>query len=103
MRARPVDFAARGAAAEIGVVNFRERLELLEHFGFVHAFQETVALQAASVGRDQLSQIETSDYFNDLLGGIMRSRAVAMPYDFVHEQTAISRQQRPIVGAARDE
>ena len=71
-------------------MNFRERLQLFEDSGFVHALKQTVALQAADIRRDQFRQIEPAQNFDNLFVRIVRSRAVAMPYNFVHEQTAIS-------------
>ena len=103
VRTWPINFAANNAAPELLVVLFGEWLELLENLCFLHVLQQTVALEAAGVGRDKLSQIEPAQDFDDLLIGIVRSRTVAVANDLVHEQTAISREQGAVVGTARGE
>src|SRR5687768_2445165 len=78
MRARPIDFAAGAATPKILVINLGERLELLEYFRLLHAIEETVALQAAGVGRNRTSEVEPSDHFDGLLIRISRARAIAV-------------------------
>ena len=103
MRARPVNLSALGTTAEIFVVNFRQRLELIEDFSFADLEEQPVALQATPVWRDEISEIEPSNHLNDLLIGIVRSRAVAMAHDLVHKEAAIAREQSAVVSAARGE
>ncbi len=71
MRTGPIDFAANRATTEILVINFRERLELIENIGFVRAFEQTVALQAPCIRRDQFPQVEPTQNFDDLLIAIV--------------------------------
>src|SRR2546421_651501 len=100
MRAGPVNFAAARTTSEILVVNFRERLQLLDYVHFVCVSEQTVALQAARVWHDHFREVKPSDHFENLFRRVMRSRAIAVPDDFVHEQATISRKQGPVVRAA---
>src|SRR5204863_8764520 len=63
--------------------------------------EQTVALQAARVWRDHFREIKPSDHFENLFRRVVRSRAIAVPDDLVHEQAAISRKQGAVVRAAR--
>ena len=68
MRAGPVDFAAARTAAKIVVVNFRQRLELIEHLRLLHLRERSIALQAAGEWCDELDQIEPANDLDDLFG-----------------------------------
>src|SRR5437773_855936 len=103
MLAGAVGFDTAWDSAKILVVNFRKRLELLDYVHFVCVSEQTVALQAAGVWRDHFREVKPSDHFENLLRRVLRSRAIAVPDDFVHEQAAISRKQGAIVRAARGE
>src|SRR2546421_544813 len=103
MRTGPVNFAAARTTSEILVVNFRKRLQLLDYIHFVCVSEQTVALQAAGVWRDHFCEAKPSDHFENLFRRVLRSRAIAVPDDFVHEQAAISRKQGAVVRAVRGE
>ena len=100
MGAGPVNLSALGTTAEIFVVNFRQRLELIEDFSFADLEEQAVALQATAVRSNEFSEIKAAHDFNDLLGGIVGARTIPMANDSVHEETAIARQQRAVLRAA---
>ena len=103
MRAGPVNLSTLGTTTEIFVVNFRQRLELIEDFSFADLEEQPVALHATPVWRNEFSEIKAAHHFNDLLGGIVRARTIPMANDFVHEEAAIAREQSAVLSAGRCE
>src|SRR5205807_7605360 len=97
MRSWPVNLAAARATPELLIMDSRERLELLHHFGFLYFFEERIATQATGKWSDRGEEIKAPHYFDGLFSRVLGARIIAMLYDLVHEQPAIAREQGPIV------
>ena len=97
MRSWPVNLAAARATPELLIMDSRERLELLHHFGFLYFFEERIATQATGKWSDRGEEIKAPHYFDGLFSRVLGARIIAMLYDLVHEQPAIAREQGAII------
>ena len=71
----------------------RERLELLNHIGFLYFFEQRIATQATSKWSDQGDEIEAAHYFDDLFSRVLGAGTIAMSHYLVHEQPTIAREE----------
>ena len=96
MRPRPVDLFAVRTAAELVVIDFRERLEFADYVGFGCRFQRAVTSQAPRERCDQFRKVKTAHNLDRLFVGVLGPRPISVLNDRVHEQTPITRQERSI-------
>jgi hypothetical protein len=66
MRSGPVNLITTGAASELLVVNFSERFEPLNYFGFGNLSQGRIAAKASCKWGDGTEKIKAPDYFDRL-------------------------------------
>src|SRR5690242_4516657 len=91
MRSRPVDLFAIGTAAELIIVNFGKRLELVEYFGLACRFQQRVTPQAAGKRFDGVGEFKTPDNLDRLFVGVLGTWIISMLHDRVHKEAPIAR------------
>ena len=96
VRPRPIDLFAIRTAAELVVIDFRERLEFADYVGFGYRFQRGVTSQAPRKRRDQFRKVKTTDNLDRLFVGVLGPRPISVLNNRVHEQTPITRQERSI-------
>ena len=96
VRPRPVYLFAATTAAELVVIDCGERLEFADYVGLGCRFQRGVTSQAPSERCDQFRKVKTADNLDRLFVGVLRTRAVAGFDDCVHQQTPVSREERPV-------
>src|SRR4029453_7770524 len=96
VRSRPVDLFAPRTAAELVVINFGKRLELVDYLGLGCLFQWCITSETARERRHELQQIKTADNLNGLFLGILRARPISVLNDGMHKQSSITRQERPV-------
>ena len=96
MRSGPVNLPAAGATPELFVIDFCKRLELFNHVGLDDFLERRIAAEATRERSDRVEEIKPTDHFDGLLVWILRTRAIAMLDNGVHQQTAIAREQSAI-------
>src|SRR4029077_19158654 len=96
VRPRPVDLFAARTAAELVVIDFGERCEVVDYVGLGGRFQQGVTSQAPGERRDQFRKVKTANNLDRLFVGILGARAISVLNDRVLEQTPIARQERSI-------
>jgi hypothetical protein len=67
MRSRPVNLAATRATAELIVIDFRKRLEVINDFGLGRVLQRGVTAKTARKWSDQLDEVKTAEDLHCLL------------------------------------
>ena len=71
MRSWPVNLAAPRATPELFVIDFGERLELLDDVVFSDFSQLIVAMKASGKRSNQAEKIKAADHFDCLLVGVL--------------------------------
>src|SRR5437762_14317709 len=93
MRAGPINFSTAGALAEILVVNSCERLKPFHNLTLRYHRQRRVAIRAAGEGVDQIAELETANHSHSLFLSRLRTGAVSIAHDRMHQQAPIACQQ----------
>jgi len=75
----------------------RERLELLNHIGFLYFFEQRIATQATRKWSDHGEKMKAPHDFDGLFSRVLGARIIAVSHDLVHEQPAIAREQGLII------
>ncbi len=96
MRAPPVNLSTPGATPELVIIDSRKRLELLNHFSFLGFLQQRIAMKAAREWRSGREKLKSTDHFDGLFGGFLRTRVIAMLHNRVHQEAAVAGKQRAV-------
>jgi hypothetical protein len=97
MRAAPVNLPALLAAPKALVINTRQRFEVFHDVRFVDLSERAITPQAAGEGRNGIGKLKTANDFDGLCIWVWRTWTKAISDDGVHEETAVSREQRPVL------
>lgn len=97
MRTAPVNFSTPAASPKLIVIKAGEGLELIDDSGLVDVHQRSITLEAAGKGVGPVGKRKAPDDLDGLLGRIMRSRAIPISNDRVHEEKAIAREEGAFV------
>src|SRR5215208_1557406 len=71
VRPRPIDLFAVRTAAELVIIDFRERLEFFDYVGLGCRFQRGVTSHTPRERCDQFRKIKTTDNLNGLFVGVL--------------------------------
>jgi len=98
MRPRPVNLPAAAAAAELVVVDFRERFELAGNFCFIGRFQHGVAEETARKWRQDLREIKSAQHFYALFQRILGARVIPVAHGRMHQKPPIPGEESAVLG-----
>ena len=90
MRAPPINLSTPGATPELVIVDSSKRLELLRHFSFLDFLKQRIAMKAAREWRNGRGKLKSTDHFDGLLGGFLRTWIIAMLHNRVHQEAAVA-------------
>ena len=97
MRAAPVDLPAVLAAPKALIINTRQRLEVFYGVRFGDLLEQAITPQAAGEGRNGIRKLKTANDFDGLFIWVRRTWAKAISDDGMHEETAVAREQCPVL------
>ena len=96
MRSCPVNSTAAAATPKLFVVEFCKRLEFLNYVGFTDFLEWRITAKATRERSDRIEEMKPTDHLDRLIVRVLRTRAIAVPDNRVHEQMAIPREQSAI-------
>ncbi len=97
MGAAPVNAIAARTSAERIVVPLCQRLQPVRYGGLVDVLESAVAARAARKRVGGTAEIESADYFGELVARVVGPHEVAMGHDPPLEDIAVAREQYAIV------
>lgn len=101
MRTAPVNFAAASATPKLVIVNPGKRLQLLAYLTFGNVLGQSVAIEAARERRQRRHEAETTDDLRGLLDWLLRTGAIAVADNAVHQEAAVAGEQRSVFALHR--